>query len=126
MAVRVLPHSPARPADQATSLPGLVLAVALVPSALDLLKLVQPGLGPWLAAPIIVASGAAAIVLLMMWLRFPRTNWLAAAGLAAAAGFALRLIGADVAALLSLLSIVAIGLGGGFASSGSEVTQPGV
>src|SRR6516162_9512191 len=124
MAVRVLPRSPARPADHASSLPGLVLAVALVPSALDLLKLVQPGLGPWLASPIIVASGAAAIVLLMMWLRFPRTNWLAAACFAAAAGFALRLIGADIAPLLSLLSIIAIGLGGGFASS--EVTPAGV
>ena len=124
MAVRVLPRASARPTDHPTSLPGLVLAVALVPSALDLLKLVQPGLGPWLAAPIIVASGAAMIVLLMMWLRFPRTNWLAAACFAAAAAFALRLIGADVAALLSLLSIVAIGLGGGFASS--EVTLAGV
>jgi hypothetical protein len=59
-----------------------------------------------------------------MWLRFPRTNWLAAAFLAALAGFALRLAGADVAPLLSLLSIVAVGLGGGFASS--EVIPTGV
>jgi hypothetical protein len=124
MAVRVLPRPSARPADQATSLPGLVLAVVLLPSALDLLKIVQPGLGPWLASPILVASGAAGIVLLMMWLRFPRTSWLAAASLAAAAGFALRLIGADIAPLLSLLAIVAIGLGGGFASP--EVTPAGV
>ena len=124
MAARVLPRSSARSADRATSLPGLVLAAALVPSAIDLLKLVQPGLGPWLASPLLVASGAAAIVLLMMWLRFPRSNWLAAAGLAAAAGFALRVIGADMAPLLSLLLIVAIGLGGGFASS--EVSSVGV
>jgi hypothetical protein len=64
------------------------------------------------------------MVLLLMWLRFPRTNWLAAAGIAATAGFALRLVGADVAPLLSLLSIVAIGLGGGFASA--EVTPADV
>ena len=116
MAVRVLPRSPARPADHAASLPALVLAVALVPAALDLLKLVQPGLVPYLAVPEVVACGAAAALLLLTWLRFPRTSWLAAASLAAAASLVLRLLGADVAPLLSLLAIVAVGLGGGFAT----------
>jgi hypothetical protein len=116
MAVRVLPRSPARPADHATSLPALVLAVALVPAALDLLQLVQPGLGPYLALPEAVACGAATAVLLLMWLRFPRTSWLAAASLAAAASLVLRLLGGDAAPLFSLLAIVAVGLGGGFAT----------
>jgi hypothetical protein len=116
MAVRVLPHSPARPADQAAHVPALVLAAALVPAALDLLKLVQPGLGPYLGLPGVVACGAACLLLVLMWLRFPRASWLAAASLAVAASLVLRVLGADVAPLLSLLSIVALGLGGGFAN----------
>src|ERR1051326_7376223 len=55
MAVRVLPHSPARPADQAAHVPALVLAASLVPAALDLLNLVQPGLGPYLGLAGVVA-----------------------------------------------------------------------
>jgi hypothetical protein len=124
MAVRVLQHAPARHASQATSLPVVVLALALVPAALDLLKLVQPALGPYLALPDVVAGGVAASVLLLMWLRFPRTNWLAAAGVAAVASVALRLSGADVAPLLSLLAIVAVGVGGGYADP--EVSPAGV
>jgi hypothetical protein len=116
MAVRALPHTPAQHAAQATSLPVFVLALALVPAALDLLKLVQPALGSYLAVPDLIAGGAAASVLLLMWLRFPRTNWLAAASIAALAGLALRLSGAEVAPLLSLLAIVAVGVGGGYAN----------
>src|SRR5215470_10644032 len=115
MAVRVLPHTPARHADHAATLPAVVLALALVPAALDLLRLVQPGLGPYLALPLVAASGVASAVLLLAWLRFPRTSWLAAAAFAACASLALRLMGADVAPLLSLLGIVAVGVGGGFA-----------
>lgn len=97
-------------------MPWLVLVVALAPSLLDLLRLVQPGLTPYLATPDGLASGAATAVLLLMWLRFPRTAWLLAATIAAAIGLALRVIGTDVAPLLSLLAIVAIGVGGGFAN----------
>ncbi len=114
MAVHVLAHSGSRAAPHAGALPAAVLALALVPAALDLLKLVQPGLSPELSLPAVLASGAAGAVLVLMWLRFPRTAWLAAATFAACASLALRLVGADVAPALSLLSIVAMGIGGGF------------
>ena len=95
-----------------TLAPG-VLAVPLVAPALDLLGMVQPGLS--LATAGAVASGLASAVLLLSWVRFPRTSWLAAASLAALASFALRLAGADVATVLSLLAVVALGIGGAFA-----------
>jgi hypothetical protein len=65
----------------------------------------------------LIASGAAAAGLLLVWARFPRTSWLFAASLAAVAGVAMRLVGADVAPALSLLSVVALGIGGAFASA---------
>jgi hypothetical protein len=114
MAVRVLPHSPARHADLAGGLPPVVLALALVPAALDLLTLVQPGLSRFLAMPDVVSCGVATAVLLLAWLRFPRTPWLAAAAFAACTATLLRLLGADLAPFVSLLSVVALGLGGGF------------
>ena len=77
--------------------------------------MVQPGLG--LANAGVVASGVASAMLLIGWVRFPRTSWLAAATLAALASFALRLVGTDLAAVLSLLAIVALGIGGAFAPS---------
>jgi hypothetical protein len=117
MAVRVLPRSLAQSTDRSPSLPVLVLGVVLVPSALDLLNVVQPGSGVLQTTALILATGVAAILLCMMWLRFPRTNWVAAASLAALVGFALRLAGADLAPLLSLLAILALGLGGGYAST---------
>ena len=117
MAVRVLTHSASRAAPRAAALPVGVLALALVPAALDLLRLVQPGLSSALSLPAALASAAAAAVLLMTWLRFPRAAWLAAAAFAACASLALRLINADVGPALSLLSIFAIGIGGGFLSS---------
>jgi hypothetical protein len=116
MAVHVLPLARTRPANHPATLPWVVLVLALAPSLLDLLRLVQPGLTPFLATPDALACGAATAVLLLMWLRFPRTAWLLAATLAAAVGLALRLTGADVAPLLSLLAIVALGVGGGFAN----------
>jgi hypothetical protein len=115
MAVSALPRARTRARPQpATLAPGL-LALTLIAPALDLLHVVQPGLA--LASAGVVASGLASVVLLVAWVRFPRTSWLAAASLAAVASFALRLVGTDVAALLSLLAIVALGIGGAFASS---------
>jgi hypothetical protein len=46
---------------------------------------------------------------------------LAAASLAAIAALAARILGADFAPLLSLLAVVALGLGGGFATSGRDL-----
>jgi len=59
----------------------------------------------------LIASGAAAAALLIVWLRFPRTTWLFAASLATIASLVMRLVGADVAPMLSLLSVVALGVG---------------
>ena len=117
MAVRALAHIPARATDQPVTLPAVVLAVTLVPSALDLLGRVQPGLIAMLDLPMLLAAGVATGLLLLMWLRFPRTNWLAAGTFAMCAAFALRLVDAEVAPLLSLLAIVALGVGGGFSSA---------
>ena len=123
MAVRVLTHSPVRTADQAVTVPGVVLAVALVPSALDLLTLVQPGLVAYLSVASLVASGSTLGLLLLMWLRYPGMSWLAAGAFAACAALALRLAGADVAPVLSLLAIVALGMGGAF--SRPEISAAG-
>jgi hypothetical protein len=68
----------------------------------------------------VLAASLAAAVLLVVWAHFPRTSWLAAASLAAVAGVALRIVGADVAPGLSLLAVVALGIGGAFASTASE------
>src|SRR5689334_13390538 len=124
MAVRALPHSPARSADQAGGLPIVVLVLALAPAALDLVKVVQPALVPYLGLPDIAAGWAAAAALLVMWVRYPRTGWLAAATLAAIAGVVLRLSGLEIAPLLSLLAIVAVGVGGGFASEAETEASP--
>jgi hypothetical protein len=117
MAIRIAAQASARPAAQATGLPPVVLAIALVPAALDLLRMVQPGLVGVLNTPTSVAAAVSAAVLLAMWLRFPRTSWLLAASFAACASLALRLVGADVGPALSLLSILALGVGGAFVSS---------
>ena len=117
MAVHVLAHAPLRAASRVVSLPPAVLALALVPAALDLLKLVQPALAGALMLPAGLASAAAAATLLVMWTRFPRAAWLAGASFAACASLAMRLLGADVAPALSLLSIMALGVGGAFATT---------
>ena len=99
-------------------MPPAVLVLALVAPALDLLAFVQPGvIGLNLGLP---AAGVAAALLLGVWLRYPRTSWLAAASLTACASLALRLLGADIAPALSLLAVVALGIGGGFASAATE------
>jgi hypothetical protein len=86
----------------------------LIAPALDLLAIVQPGvLVPGVG---VVATAVAAAVLALSWARYPRTSWLAAASLAACAGLTLRMVGADIAPVLSLLAIVALGIGGAFAS----------
>ena len=117
MAVHVLAHSASRAAPRAALLPPAVLALTLVPAALDLLQLVQPALVTALAIPTALSSAAAAAVLVVMWLRFPRAAWLAAAAFAACASMVLLLVGAQVAPALWLLSIFAIGIGGGFVSA---------
>jgi hypothetical protein len=92
----------------------MVLVLTLVAPALDLLAIVQPaatvpGLG-------MLATAVASLTLLVIWARYPRTSWLAAAGLAGIASLVMRIVGADVAPLLSLLAVVALGIGGAFAS----------
>jgi uncharacterized membrane protein YvlD (DUF360 family) len=63
-----------------------------------------------------LATAVASLTLLVIWARYPRTSWLAAAGLASVASLVMRIVGADVAPLLSLLAVVALGIGGAFAS----------
>jgi hypothetical protein len=117
MAVRALATGTVDAAYQpAGGIPPMGLAVVLVPAALDLLAAVMPALAQTLLMPSAVAGGAAAAVMLLAWLRFPRASWLAAATFAAAISAVLRLNGDQVAWLVSLLSIVALGIGGGFAS----------
>ncbi len=117
MAVSVLSRSRAQAPLRSATLSGVALAVTLVAPLLDLFARVS-GV-PSFGAVATVASAGASAVLLLSWLRFPRAAWLAAATLASTASVALRLGGADVAPLLSLLVIVALGLGGAFASPGS-------
>src|SRR5262245_53096437 len=114
MAVTVLQRARARLPLVATTLPAGLLLVTLLAPAADLLALVQP----LLALPSVQFAGSAvaAIALLLAWIRYPRTNWLAAAWLAAVASVALRMARADLAPLLSLLAIVSLGVGGAFAS----------
>jgi hypothetical protein len=116
MAVRALPRARARARDplRAATLPLAGLCLTLIAPALDLLTLVQPGVS--LVGVGLVASALGCAGVLVMWGRHPHTSWLAAASLAALANVAMRLVGADVAPILSLLAVVALGLGGAFAS----------
>src|ERR1700738_5161699 len=114
MAVSALSRTQARTPLVATSLPPVVLVLTLVAPALDLLAIVQPAAAvPSLG---LLATGLASVVLGLSWGRYPRTNWLAAACLAGLASVGMRAVGADVAPLLSLLAVVALGIGGAFAS----------
>jgi hypothetical protein len=102
----------------ATSLPPVVLVLVLIAPALDLLAMVQPAVAvPSLG---LLATGLASVMLLVSWGRYPRTSWLAAASLAAIASTGMRAVGADVAPLLSLLAVLALGIGGAFASPARE------
>src|SRR5258708_32012787 len=118
MAVSALSRSRARAPRVATSLPPVVLVLTLIAPALDLLAIVQP----MAAVPTVglLATGFASLVLVISWGRYPRTSWLAAASLAGIASVGMRAVGADVAPLLSLLAVGALGIGGAFASPGRE------
>ena len=119
MAVSALSGARARAKMAAPSLPPVVLVLTLIAPALDLLAMVQPAASvPSLG---LVATGLASVLLLVSWGRYPRTSWLAAACLAAVASVGMRAVGADVAPLLSLLAVVALGIGGAFASPAREV-----
>jgi hypothetical protein len=115
MAVRVISRAHARTPLQAATLPPAVLAVALAAPALDLLMMVQPSQPVAFAG--LLANGVAVAMLLVAWVRFPRSNWLFAAALATGASLVMRMVGADVAPFLTLLSIVALGVGGAFATT---------
>jgi hypothetical protein len=90
-----------------------VLLLTLVAPALDLFAVVQHA--PSVPTMGALATAAASAVLLVSWVRFPRTSWLAAASLAGFASMVMRLVGADVAPTLSLLMVIGLGLGGAFA-----------
>ena len=118
MAVSALSRTRARTPLVATSLPPVVLVLTLIAPALDLLAMVQPAAAvPSLG---LLATSLASVVLGLSWGRYPRTSWLAAACLAGIASVGMRAIGADVAPLLSLLAVVALGIGGAFASPARE------
>jgi hypothetical protein len=118
MAVSALPRTRARAPHRTAQLSPAVLALTLIAPALDLLGFVQTlGVVPLVGVATTAGAGA---VLLLVWARYPRTSWLAAASLASFASLAMRLVGADVAPVLSLLAVIALGLGGAFASSPAE------
>jgi hypothetical protein len=121
MAVTALPRTSAHAPLEAATLQPAVLVLTLIAPALDLLAMVQPGI----AVPMLglVGAGLASAALLLAWTRYPRTSWLAAASLAGLASLALRFMGADVAPALSLLAVIALGLGGAFASSAPDNAQ---
>jgi hypothetical protein len=107
-------------APSSSGLPPLALAVVLVPLAIDLLTTVMPALTQPMLLPSTLASLGAAALLLVLWLResdLRSASWMAAATIAAAISVVLRMNGEEFAALVSLLSVVALGIGGGFASS---------
>lgn len=114
MAVSTLARSHARAPIVATTLSPIVLVLTLIAPALDLLAVVQPAAAvPSLG---LLATCLVSAVLVLSWVRYPRTSWLAAACLAAIASVATRAVGAEVAPLFSLLAVVALGIGGAFAS----------
>lgn len=119
MAVTVFTRSHRHARHAAAALPPVALLATLIAPALDLVHALQPGVG--LSGAALLASGAASLVLLAFWARYPRTGWLAAAALAALASVAVRLAGAEVGAALSVLAIFALGLGGAFASPAHEL-----
>lgn len=114
MAVSALPRTRTHAQLHPTTLSPVVLALTLIAPALDLLSTVLHGaLGPAFG---IAATSVATAALIAVWVRFPRTSWLAAAVLAGLASVGLRLIGVELAPVLSLLSVVALGIGGAFAT----------
>ena len=118
MAVSTLSRARTRAPQQTASLPPAVLLLTLIAPAVDLLSAVQTGASLFTFG--VLATGAATAALLVLWTRFPRTTWLFAAALASAASLAMRVMGVEVAPALSLLAVVALGIGGAFASPASE------
>jgi hypothetical protein len=114
MAVRALSRSQVRSPAGVADVPASALALTLVTPAADLFGMLQPA--SMLGAVGLVATAAAAIVLLLLWVRAPRTAWLLAATLASGASLLMRLMGVEVAPALSLLAVVALGVGGAFGS----------
>jgi hypothetical protein len=114
MAVRVIARSRDRAPLQVATMPVLVLGLSLVAPAIDLLSTIQADLP--LHEIGLVASAVGGAASLVMWVRFPRTGWLFAACLAAVASLAMRAFGAEIAPMLSLLAVLALGIGGGFSS----------
>jgi hypothetical protein len=113
MAVSVEARSRVHAPQRLATLSPAALLLTLVAPALDLLAIVQHATGvPAMGA---VATAAASAVLLVHWLRFPHASWLAGASLAGFASLVMRLVGADVAPVLSLLMVIGLGLGGAFA-----------
>lgn len=118
MAVSALSGARARAPLVATSLPPVVLVLVLIAPALDLLAVVQPAAS--VPSLTLLATALGSLTIFRSWARYPRTSWLAAAGLAAIASLVMRIVGADVAPMLSLLAVVALGIGGAFASPALE------
>src|SRR4051812_42257406 len=130
MAVTTLPRARTAARHVAPTLPPALVLLMLLAPVLDLLGWVQPriDLEPLALAAAVIGFGT----ILLAWLRHPRTTWLLAATLAGAASVALRAVGAEVAPALSLLVVLALGVGGVFASPSHELeetwleSQPGV
>jgi hypothetical protein len=120
MAVSALPRTRPHTQQQSGSIGPLVLGVTLVTPGLDLLAVVLPGLQV-ITLLSLVASSVATAVLVLSWLRFPRTSWLAAAMLASVAGLATRVVGLELGPLLAVLTVLALGVGGAFASAPRDV-----
>ena len=115
MAVTALPRALAGGRSVGAVHP-LVLLACLVAPGLDLLGLVQSHAAlPVLSLAACVGAGA---LLVYVWARQMREAWMAAAALAMLASGALRLAGAaePQAPLLSLLAVLALGVGGAFSS----------
>ena len=100
------------------AVPAAILLASLAAPALDLFGLVQSQAA--LPALSLACCGVAGLLLLGVWARQPREAWLAAAALAMLASAALRLgpAAAPQAPVLSLLGVLALGVGGAFASPG--------
>ena len=122
MAVSALPRPRSRSRQVAWSkplrVPVAALATTLVAPTLDLLGRVQQMAE--LSRLGLDATAVATLLMAAIWLQHPRVSWLAAASVAGCTSLALRLAGAEVAPILSLLMVLALGIGGGFASPHRE------
>jgi hypothetical protein len=120
MAVTALPRALVSTRSAGGVHPAILLASLAAP-ALDLLGLVE--IHAALPALSLAWCAVAGLLLLVVWARHPREAWLAAAALAMVASGGLRFsaLGGPPAPLLSLLAVLALGVGGAFASGASEL-----